>query len=135
MLGLLSGRRISILIMILAAGAIAGCGGSAESATSEPPTFTLEQTGGQRLFSVHCGSCHSTIPESVVVGPSMAGIASRAGSRIPGMDGREYVEESIMRPGDFVVDGFGDLMPKALAETLTKEEVDALIAFLMTLEE
>lgn len=124
----------SILLLGIMA-AMTGCAGRAESASVEPATRTPQEIEGESLFSIHCGSCHSKIPESVIVGPSLAGIASRAGSRVPGLDARQYVEDSIMSPGDYVVEGYKDLMPVALGETLTKEEVDALIAFLMTLED
>lgn len=50
------------------------------------------------------------------------------------MGARAYIERSITEPGAHVVEGFDDLMPRSLAKTLSQEEIDALIAYLFTLE-
>ncbi|MBE7531629.1 MAG: cytochrome c [Chloroflexi bacterium] len=86
------------------------------------------------MFSQNCGSCHSTIPETVIVGPSLAGIASRAETRKPGQDGRTYLYTAILQPGDFLVDGYSDLMPATFGKQLTGEDLDAVVAYLLTLE-
>jgi len=97
--------------------------------------LTPLQTRGQAVFSATCSRCHSTIEDSVVVGPSMAGIASRAGERIPGMDARAYITQSILEPDAYIVEGFsGNLMPKNLSEELEEEDIEALVAYLLTLE-
>ncbi len=89
---------------------------------------------GRSLFGQYCSSCHATKPDVVVVGPSLAGIRRTAAERVPGMDPHAYIENSIKEPSAFVVDGFDNQMPATLRETLTQEEIDALIAYLMTLE-
>lgn len=86
------------------------------------------------LFDQYCETCHATHGDTVVVGPSLAGIGDRAGKRTQQYNSAEYIEYSIKEPGDYLVQGFSDLMPQELANTLTEEEIDALVAYLMTLD-
>lgn len=111
---------------------LAACGGDAESA----PTATTDPqvAEGERLFSRHCASCHATEPETVIVGPSLGGIAGRADTRIDGLAAREYIELSILRPDAYLVEGFEDVMPANLGKRLTGDELDALVGYLLTLE-
>lgn len=92
------------------------------------------QKKGEAVFKEHCASCHSLIPDSIVVGPSLAGVASRAGNRVPGMDADEYMHASILEPESYLVDGYKNLMPATFSELLTQEEIEALVSFLQTLE-
>ncbi len=82
-----------------------------------------------------CRICHSLQPDVVLVGPSFAGVATRAATRIPGMTAEEYLYQSITDPDAYVVEGFpsGQAMPN-LDEILTQEQIEDLIAFLMTME-
>ena len=122
--------QASLLIGI--AWLLIGCGGG----TSPPPTPTPapEVLLGRSVFSQECARCHSTSAETVIVGPSLAGIALQAEDRVAGYDARQYLLASIMRPDEFLVDGFESLMPADLGKKLTGEEVDAVIAYLLTLE-
>lgn len=127
----LIGRLFFMLVLL----SVAGCSGKAQSAALSTPTFTPLEAQGRRVFEQHCSTCHSTIPDSIIVGPSLAGVGKRAVDGIEGMIGREYIEMSIEQPGMFLVEGYADLMPATLAETLSEEEIDAIIAYLMTLNE
>jgi nitric oxide reductase subunit C len=89
---------------------------------------------GGKLFQRHCASCHTLEPDVVIVGPSLAGIAGRAGERTAGLDARQYIQTSVLRPDAYVVEGFDNLMPSSLAKDLTGEELDTLTAYLLTLE-
>lgn len=87
------------------------------------------------MFSSYCARCHETGVDSVIVGPSLMGIATRASERVPGMDARAYIAQSILEPSAYMVEGFPDgLMPRELAEELTKEDVEAVVAYLLTLK-
>ncbi len=114
----------------------AACSGAAGPTPTPRPSATLspEAARGKTVFSQNCGSCHSTIPETVIVGPSLAGIASRAETRKPGQDGRTYLYTAILQPGDFLVDGYANLMPATFGKQLTGEDLDAVVAYLLTLE-
>lgn len=80
-----------------------------------------------------CRICHSLRPDVVVVGPSFAGVASRAATRVPGMTAEEYLRQSILDPDAYIVEGFpSGTAPPNFAELLTEEQVDDLVAFLLT---
>jgi mono/diheme cytochrome c family protein len=96
--------------------------------------LSAEEAQGKYTFQQHCAACHSNIGDVTIVGPSLAGIATRAETRIPGMDARAYIEESILAPDAFINEGFDDLMPKTFGRILSGEELDALIAYLLTLK-
>jgi cytochrome c2 len=85
--------------------------------------------------NVSCRVCHSLDPGVVVVGPSFAGLGTRAASQVPGKTAEEYLRESILHPNDFKVPGFEDRqMLQNFGEILTEEQIDDLIAFLLTLK-
>lgn len=115
--------RILLLALIVSA-----CGGP-----GGPPLSDEEQLG-QRLFTQHCASCHATAPDTVIVGPSLAGIVQSAGARVEGQDARAYIESSILAPAEYLNEGYNDVMPKTFGRILTGEELDAIIAYLYTLE-
>lgn len=125
--------------VLLLGGLLAGCAGSlalsgANVVEAAASSLTPVEEQGKALFSIYCAPCHSTLPETVIVGPSLAGIAQRAETRMLGMDARSYLEASILSPGEYVVDGFKDLMPASFGETLTAGQRDALVAYLLTIE-
>jgi len=81
-----------------------------------------------------CSACHSTLPETVIVGPSLAGLPGRAVERIEGLTVEEYLRQSILDPGAYIVEGYNDLMPRTFGEVYDREQIDSLIAYLLTLE-
>ena len=123
-------RRACCPLLILIA--LAACSGPAEA--SIPPTLSDEAVLGQQAFTRECGSCHSTTPDTTIVGPSLAGIATQAETRVAGQDARTYLLNAILNPGDHLVEGFQDVMPTNFGKKLPGEEIDAIIAYLLTLE-
>jgi nitric oxide reductase subunit C len=105
---------------------------------------------GQALFrsvAPACNACHSTAPGVNMAGPTLAGVASRAESRIAAGDYRGeakdaagYIHESIVAPSAYLVPGAmysangTSFMPNTYHEALTDEQVDQLVAFLGTLK-
>lgn len=96
---------------------------------------------GRELFSssrigasTGCSICHSLEPGDPGVGPALAGVATRAADRVAGLDAEAYLRQSILDPDAYVVEGFraGQMLP-IYGEALTAGEVDALVAFLLTL--
>lgn len=127
-------RLIAAALLLVLALPAAACGGGAEAAEPLPtPTRDPVLAEGQRVFVTHCGACHSIEPGSTIVGPSLSGIATRGAERVDGLDARAYVYSSIMRPSDYLVEGFGDLMPQDLARKLTGEELDSVAAYVLSL--
>ena len=123
--------KYKILLFVLAAIVLAAC-----STTSAAPTPTLDavQQTGQAVYNLRCAQCHALAPDTVVIGPSLAGVATRAGSRVEGYDAEDYLERSILVPGDYVVDGFTNTMPTNFGKELTSAELTGVVAYLMTLK-
>lgn len=120
---------------------LVACGGNAGPTNPTPtpdtqlsPEEAAQVAEGERLFSRHCASCHALEPETVIVGPSLAGIAGRAATRVDGLTAEEYIEISVLQPSAYLVEGFDDVMPANLGKRLTGDELDALVAYLLTLE-
>lgn len=110
---------------------LAGCGGGP---TATPSNLSpLEQQGFQ-LFNLHCAPCHSTAPETVIVGPSLEGVATRAATRVEGQTTEEYLQRSILAPYEYLVDGYSETMPPDFGKRLSGEEFDAILAYLLTLK-
>ena len=71
-----------------------------------------------------------------IIGPSFYGIADRAGERVPGLTAEEYLHQSIVEPNAFVVPGYpSGQMIQNFGQILTEEQIQDLIAFLMTQKE
>jgi nitric oxide reductase subunit C len=104
---------------------------------------------GQEVFhapSPGCFACHSTAPAVQMVGPSMAGVGERAEALVASpdytgsaTDAESYIRESLMDPNAFLVPGptFSaggiSFMPQNVEDLLTPEEIDQLVAYLLTL--
>ncbi len=127
-------KRIIVPAMLLALLLLAACGGQ-ESNSQPVPTLDPIAAQGKKVFSKECALCHALKPDAVLRGPSLHGIATNAATRIPGNDARDYIYNSILSPGDYVVDGFDNIMIDNFGEKLTAEEVDAVAAYLLTLQE
>lgn len=119
-----------IFLMIFSAMILAACSGAGGSG----PTLTPIEQQGQAVYTLRCAQCHALAPDTVVIGPSLAGIATRAASRVPGYDTQTYLETSILIPEDYLVEGFANTMPTNFGKELTSEEFSALVAYLMTLK-
>ena len=105
---------------------------------------------GQALFGQSppaCFACHSTAPGVNLVGPSLAGIGATAEARVKAADyhGKAtdavgYIRESILDPNADLVAGptyssnGQSLMPPGFGQSLEPAQVDALVAYLMTLK-
>lgn len=83
-----------------------------------------------------CLTCH-TIGQQVPNArfPDLAGIAGRAGERVPGLSALEYMAQSLYEPESFIVPGFVGGMPPINRPPvgLTDEEIRTVIAYLQTL--
>jgi nitric oxide reductase subunit C len=122
------------ILLLLTLFLMACSGAPVGSAAAATPELSAQAKQGQAVFSHECGSCHSLIEDTIIVGPSLAGVATRAAMRLPDVDAQTYIMTSILRPGDYVVTGFENLMPENLAKKLTGEEIDAVVAYLLTLK-
>ncbi len=100
-----------------------------------PPPGIAE---GEHVFQERslgsCDVCHSVRPGDGGVGPSLAGVADRAATRVPGLDADEYLRQSILDPDAYVVDGYrAGQMLDVYEQRLSPEQIDALVAYLLSL--
>lgn len=112
---------------------LTACSGVA--APPEPmPTRDPLIVHGELVFNLNCATCHATTPDTIIVGPSLAGVAVRADTRVPNLAAKQYIEMSILRPDAYLVAGFPNAMPADLGKKLTGEDLDAVVAYLLTLK-
>jgi nitric oxide reductase subunit C len=119
--------------------------GPAQAAASNDPVAV-----GQTLFRTAppgCFGCHSTTAGVHLVGPSLADIGEMARRHIAepsyhgkATDAASYIHESIVDPNAFVLEGptyssgGRSLMPTGFDAALKPQQIDALVAYLMTLK-
>lgn len=128
-------KSILLVILILALG-LTACGGAGTGGGEADPK------AGEELFAqtiigsqAGCGTCHSLQADVIIVGPSLNGIASRASTRVSGMTAEEYLRESILKPDAYLVEGFpSGTMPQVWGDELSEEQLENLIAYLLTLK-
>lgn len=120
--------------MLLTTFLLVACAGNNEPAPSATATLSPQMRQGRQLFSQHCASCHAIEPETVIVGPSLFAVAQRAADRAPDMTAQQYVELSILQPDAVLVPGYDNLMPSNFGKRLDGEELDAIVAYVLTLQ-
>lgn len=151
------GKRAALLapVVLVVAMGLSACGGGEEAAPDEsdnaPAAAETSETvetseaadnesmaqAGRELYDTGgptgtaCSTCH-TLDGTTLVGPSFEGISERAGDRIEGMSAEEYLHQSIVDPSVHLVEGYDDLMPDVYGDQLSEEQVNELVAFLMT---
>lgn len=116
-----------------------------EAATAEPEATEASSAGGDAargavLFAevrqpagVACSGCHRADSDARLVGPGLATVGLRAETRRGGMSAGDYLHESIVAPGAFVVAGYFNMMPGSFGAAFSGEELDDLVAYLLTL--
>lgn len=91
---------------------------------------------GEKLFygKGTCAVCHS-IGAKGARAPDLAGVGGRAGERKPGMSDVKYLFESLINPGAYLVEGYGNIMPAVHKPpvSLNESEMLAMVAFLQSL--
>lgn len=105
------------------------------------PEDQLVSVGEELFVSQGCNACHTIEGKSQgVVGPELTHIATVAEERAAdlSLDGAEmYIRQSIVDPGVFIVSECPTgpcptgTMPTAFGNTLSKDQIDALVAYLM----
>ena len=93
------------------------------------------------MLNTGCNACHITpgLPEAASnLGPDQTNMGVVAASRIEGYTAEEYIRESILMPSAFIVPECPTgpclpIMPENLGTLLTVEELDAVVAYLLTL--
>jgi len=99
-----------------------------------------DPTEGEALFGLPmiagapgCIVCHSLQPGVRMIGPSMADAATVATGAVDGLSAEEFLRQSIVQPDAHITEGFmAGLMPQDYGTTLSTQQIDDLVAFLLT---
>jgi cytochrome c553 len=104
--------------------------------TPEPVATDSIARGRQVYRALGCGSCHEPSLFNLFrpVGPRLDDAGLVAGKRIPGVSAEDYLRLSITDPGEYLVPGYPDSMPRGLAKDLSPEDLAALVAYLASLK-
>ena len=90
---------------------------------------------GRQLFQQYgCNACHTLADANASgqVGPNLNGIATKAGSMVPGESAEQYLRESIVKPNAYIVPGYqANIMPQNFADRISQQELDALVKYLL----
>jgi mono/diheme cytochrome c family protein len=91
-------------------------------------------TTGEQIFQgAGCGSCHELAKAqgTGTVGPSLEQLAQEAGQREQGKNPQQYVEEAILDPEAFTVEGFQQGAMPSFEGQLTDKQLKTLTDFLL----
>jgi mono/diheme cytochrome c family protein len=91
---------------------------------------------GEEIYKTKgtCEICHR-IGQKGTRAPDLAGVGGRAGKTKPGQSAKQYLIESLINPGAFIVEGYPPIMPAVDKPPigLNRSELWALTAFLESL--
>lgn len=138
------------LIVFLVMALLPACGGGSLS-TAQQNTAAGAANGGvgdpqvgadlfnqtlQLTRAPTCKTCHVVEANAEpIVGPNLYGIASVAGSRVPGQSAAEYLRAAIVAPNDFLVEGYQPgIMPQTYELYLSEQQINDIVAYMLTLE-
>ncbi len=139
------GLKVSVFALVVM-GAYTYFANSIPQIESRPPQELSLEAGnvtpaqlvkaGEEIFKTKgtCEVCHR-IGQKGTRAPDLAGIGARAGRVKPGVSAKQYLLESLLQPGAFVVEGYPPIMPAVDKPpiALNRSEVWALTAFLQSL--
>lgn len=100
----------------------AGDGGGDTAAEGDPAE-------GEALFASNCAGCHGAEPGA---GPPLSGMGARAEDAVEDLSAAEYLHQSIVDPSAHIVEGYADIMPKDYEERFDEQQLNDLVAFLLT---
>lgn len=110
----------------------AGGGGSQ---AGEPGAAGTNTGDGKAVFTANgCGGCHQLADagSSGTTGPSLDDLSQSIETNGKGKSPEEYIRESIENPNAVVAEGFAEgTMPQNFGDTLTDEQIDALVQYLV----
>lgn len=86
-----------------------------------------------------CATCHSLSDLNWTgnIGPNLNNVGNRAGNRISGVSAEDYIHNSVRHPADFLVPGYGALMPQfnsdpGASNYMPEDDLQSIIAYLLT---
>lgn len=105
--------------------------------TATPTLPPGDAARGEAVFNGagSCNVCHSVSDDTTWVGPSLRLVAQRAPYRRPEMSAEDYLRAVILRPDETINPlTKPGIMPRTYEQNLTPEQINDLVAYLMTLD-
>jgi cytochrome c len=121
-------NKRSLLLWAVLLALAAGCVRS--PATGDPAA------AGQAVFQRWCTGCHTVEPGGAeTLGPNLADVATRAAANDDGLDAAAWLRRETLEPNAELTPGYSaGLMPTNYEQSLDPAEIDALVAYMLTLE-
>lgn len=90
----------------------------------------FDDARGYQIFTSRCEVCHAkNLGDLSRMGPNLGRIGVEAATRRPGLNGPEYILESIMDPGAFTAPAaLGAMMPENMVADLSDDDIRNLVA-------
>ncbi len=108
------------------------CGSEGKLIEQGEILFNKKHLGKNKVIG--CVACHSIKASQVIVGPSLAGLSIRAPHLVEGESAEEYIQNAILNPDAYIVEGF---LPATMfahySQELSKDELRALVKYLSQL--
>lgn len=130
LLGLVGGALVALLLISVAGSVVSlfddMFGSSTPAAAEEPVVVDPVIAAGEALANSNgCVACHSS-DGSDNIGPTWSGLSDAVDA--------DYIRAAILNPNEVIADGFTpDVMPSTYADSLSSEDVDALVAYISSL--
>lgn len=136
--------KIRLLTLLWFVSLLLGLSGCSSNESNQQEASLDPVQRGKALFEMNiigenkapgCIVCHSLEPDKNLVGPSMAGIATYAQSAVTGMNAAEFLKQAIVEPDKHIMEGYpAGVMYPGYGKDLSQEDIEALVAFLLTLK-
>jgi len=101
---------------------------------AEPRAADPIERGKQVYREKNCASCHQIGTDGGATGPALTHIGTVAETRKAGGSAEDYIREAVLQPGAYIVPGYPDTMPRGLDRSLSQEDLDDLVRYLLTLK-
>jgi cytochrome c oxidase subunit 2 len=131
---------VALMLTLTLVAACGGGGGSGQTGGTGGTTAGGDVAAGETLFAQAtigsnpgCKTCHS-LDGSQLVGPSMQGYATRAGTRVEGQSADQYTRTSITDPNAYVVEGFAPGVMMSYKDALDDTQLNNVVAYLLSLK-
>jgi cytochrome c oxidase subunit 2 len=106
-----------------------------KAAGPQPQGLSSEEIAEARklLEKYGCMACHSLADQGGQVGPALDRGEIVEDAKELRLSLEEYLRQSILQPGAYIVKGFSDVMPKDFGKKMTAEEFELLVRYLASL--
>lgn len=106
--------------------------------TMPPPPAAIPSSPQTLLYAKGCTDCHSFESDETMAPVPLAGIGTRAATRVPGMSAQDYLWQKIAYPSEHPVPGYpAGIMPSSGPDgtiPMDPAELDQIVAYLLTLK-